>query len=65
MYSCKELQKKETDFLLKELISLRQMQLKLILQKSSGQLKETHTIKQNRRNIARLKTVLAQKKIKV
>lgn len=65
MYSCKELQKKEANFLLKELISLRQMQLKLILQKSSGQMKETHTIKQNRRNIARLKTVLAQKKIKV
>ena len=65
MYSCKELQKKEVDFLLKELISLRQMQLKLIIQKSSGQSKEAHTIRQNRRNIARLKTVLAQKKIKV
>ncbi len=65
MYSCKELQKKEVNFLLKELISLRQMQLKLIMQKASGQLKETHNIKQNRRNIARLKIVLAQKKIKV
>lgn len=65
MYSRKELQKKEVNFLLKELISLRQMQLKLIMQKTSGQLKETHNIKQNRRNIARLKIVLAQKKIKV
>ena len=41
------------------------MQLKLIMQKASEQLKETHSIKQNRRDIARLKTVLAQKEIKV
>ncbi|MEH6448494.1 MAG: 50S ribosomal protein L29 [Oleispira sp.] len=36
-------------------------QFKLRMQKSTGQLGQSHLIKQTRRNIARVKTVLAQK----
>lgn len=63
--SLKELREKDVEALREELITLRQTQLKLTMQKASGQLKETHTIRETRRNIARVKTLLAQQNIKV
>lgn len=36
-------------------------QFKLRVQKATGQLTQTHLLKQSRRDIARIKTVLAQK----
>lgn len=61
----KELREKDASALREELIALRQTQLKLKMQKASGQLKETHQIRQVRRDIARVKTLLAQQNIKV
>lgn len=61
----KELREKDASALREELIALRQTQLKLKMQKASGQLKETHQIRQTRRDIARVKTLLAQQNIKV
>lgn len=63
--SIKELREKDANALREELISLRQAQLKLTMQKATGQLRETHTIREVRRNIARVKTLLAQQNIKV
>lgn len=63
--SMKELREKSVEALREELLSLRQTQLKLTMQKASGQLKETHTIRQTRRDIARVKMLLAQQNIKV
>ncbi|MCY4428415.1 MAG: 50S ribosomal protein L29 [Halieaceae bacterium] len=45
----------------KELLSLREQQFKLRMQKSTAQLGQTHLLKQTRRDIARLKTALAQR----
>lgn len=61
----KKLREKDASALREELIALRQTQLKLKMQKASGQLKETHQIRQTRRDIARVKTLLAQQNIKV
>jgi large subunit ribosomal protein L29 len=36
-------------------------QFKLRMQNAMGQLKESHKIRQTRRNIARVKTIMAQK----
>ena len=36
-------------------------QFKLRMQQATGQLSETHKVKQTRRNIARIKTALTQK----
>lgn len=57
-----ELNNKSADELTKELIQLREEQFKLRMQKSTGQLNQTHLLKQNQKNIARVKTVLSQKK---
>ena len=39
----------------------QEAQFKLRMQQATGQLTETHKVKQTRRNIARLKTVITQK----
>lgn len=57
----KELQEKTTEELNAELLSQLKEQFNLRMQKSTGQMNETHLLKQTRRNIARLKTVLKQK----
>lgn len=59
------LKEKSVDGLREELIALRQAQLKLTMQKASGQLQQTHQIRQVRRDIARVKTLLAQQNVKV
>ena len=63
--SFKELREKSIDELRDELLSLRQTQLKLTMQKTSGQLEQTHQIRQARRDVARIKTLLSQHKVKV
>lgn len=63
--SLKELKEKNVEGLREELIALRQAQLKLTMQKASGQLEQTHQIRQVRRDIARVKTLLAQQNVKV
>ena len=56
---------KDTAGLREELIVLRQMQLKLIMQKAGSNLDKQHQIRQVRRNIARVKTLLRQYNVKV
>ena len=63
--SFKELREKSIDELREELLSLRQTQLKLTMQKTSGQLEQTHQIRQARRDVARIKTLWSQHKVKV
>ena len=45
----------------KQLLELREDQFKLRMQKATGQLGQTHLLKQNQRDIARVKTVLREK----
>ncbi|GHD38644.1 50S ribosomal protein L29 [Parahalioglobus pacificus] len=56
-----ELRDKSVDELNKDLLTLREEQFKLRMQKSTGQLGQTHLLRQNQRDIARVKTVLGQK----
>ena len=61
MAAAKNFQDLSVDELKTELLSELQAQFKLRMQKSTGQLNQTHLLKQTRRNIARIKTVLRQK----
>lgn len=56
-----ELREKSTEELDGELLKLREEQFKLNMQKATGQLGQTHLLQQNRRDIARVKTVLKEK----
>ena len=56
-----ELREKSIEDLNKQLLDLREEQFKLRMQSSTGQLGQTHLLKQNQRDIARVKTVLTQK----
>ena len=56
-----ELREKTVEELNAELITQLQEQFKLRMQASTDQLKQTHLLKQTRRDIARIKTVLQQK----
>ena len=56
-----ELRDKSVEDLNKDLLSLREEQFKLRMQKATGQLAQTHLLRQNQRDIARVKTVLAQR----
>ncbi|MFV0478873.1 MAG: 50S ribosomal protein L29 [Parahaliea sp.] len=56
-----ELREKSAEDLNKQLLTLREEQFKLRMQKSTGQLAQTHLLQQNQRDIARVKTVLKQK----
>jgi large subunit ribosomal protein L29 len=56
-----EMREKSAEDLNKELLTLREEQFKLRMQKSTGQLGQSHLLKQNQRDIARVKTVLTQK----
>ncbi|WP_185232154.1 50S ribosomal protein L29 [Teredinibacter franksiae] len=56
-----ELNGKTAEELSQELLSQLEAQFKLRMQKSTGQLNQTHLMKQSRRDIARIKTVLRQK----
>jgi large subunit ribosomal protein L29 len=56
-----ELRAKSTEDLGKELLTLREEQFKLRMQRVTGQLGQTHLLQQNQRDIARVKTVLTEK----
>lgn len=56
-----DLRDKSVDELNAELLSQLQSQFKLRMQSATGQLNQTHLLKQTRRDIARIKTVLQQK----
>jgi len=56
-----ELRDKSAEDLNKQLLTLREEQFKLRMQKSTGQLGQTHLLKHNQRDIARVKTVLNEK----
>ena len=49
------------DELKTELVTQLESQFKLRMQKNTGQLNQTHLLKQARRDIARVKTALRQK----
>lgn len=59
--SAQELRQKNADDLSKELEALLREQFNLRMQKATGQLSRTHQMKEVRRNIARIKTVLTEK----
>ena len=56
-----ELRAKSSDELTKELLTLREEQFKLRMQRVTGQLGQTHLLQQNQRDIARVKTALTEK----
>ena len=56
-----DLRQKSVEELKAELLGLLREQFNLRIQKSTGQLNQTHTIKPVRRDIARVKTVLNEK----
>ncbi len=56
-----ELREKSADELSAELLKLLESQFKLRMQKTTGQLGQTHLLKQARHDIARVKTVLREK----
>jgi large subunit ribosomal protein L29 len=57
----KDLREKSVDQLQSILGEEQEAQFKLRMQQATGQLTETHKVKETRRNIARLKTVITQK----
>lgn len=58
----KELKNKSAQDIGKHIADLRQEQFNLRMQRGSGQLAQTHQIRNVRKDIARAKTVLGQKK---
>ncbi|MDF7679821.1 50S ribosomal protein L29 [Enterobacteriaceae bacterium ESL0689] len=57
----KELREKNVEELNAELLNLLREQFNLRMQAAGGQLQQTHLLKQVRRNIARVKTLLTEK----
>jgi len=58
-----ELRKKQGAELDNDLVELLKEQFKLRMQQGSGQLARPHLLKQVRRNIARVKTVITETKV--
>lgn len=56
-----ELREKSVEELNQELAKLQEQQFKLRMQASTGQLGQTHRVKETRVSIARVKTVLNEK----
>lgn len=56
-----ELKNKSVEELNKTLLKLREDQFKFVMQKSTSQLGQTHLLKDNKKAIARVKTILTQK----
>ena len=56
-----ELREKETEELYEELLRLRKEQFGLRMQDASGQLGQYHLIKQVKKDIARVKTIIVEK----
>ncbi|UDG81092.1 50S ribosomal protein L29 [Candidatus Hartigia pinicola] len=58
-----ELRKKNVEELQSELLNLLREQFNFRMQVANGQLKQFHLVKQVRRNIARVKTLLTEKRV--
>ena len=56
-----ELREKSVEDLNAELVKLREEQFKLNMQNTTGQLGQTHLLKETRRDIARVKTLISEK----
>ena len=56
-----ELREKSSDDLSQALLTLREAQFKMRMQKAIGELGQTHLLQQNQRDIARVKTLLTEK----
>lgn len=56
-----ELRAKDAKALREELLALRKEQFNLAMQQASGQMPRGHQIRNARKNIARVKTVLAER----
>lgn len=57
-----ELREKSPQELTEELLKLRKEQFNLRMQKASGQLGQPHLLSEARRDIARIKTIMAEKR---
>jgi len=57
-----DLREKSVEELNAELLKLREEQFKWRMQQSTGQLGQSHLLKDTKKDIARVKTVLAEKK---
>jgi large subunit ribosomal protein L29 len=55
-----ELRNKSAEELSQDLLGLLKEQFNLRLRKSTGQLNQSHLLRQNKRDIARIKTVMTQ-----
>ena len=62
MASATEYKEKDEASLTEELLNLRKEQFNLRMQQGAGQMSKPHLFKNVRRDIARVKTVLAEKK---
>ena len=62
MMKAEDLRLKTTDELTDQLASLKKEQFNLRFQKATGQLEKTARIRQVRRDIARVKTIAAQRR---
>ena len=58
-----DLRKKTTEELEKELVTLNKDHFAFRMQQSTGQLAQTHLLSQVKKDIARVKTVLREKKV--
>jgi large subunit ribosomal protein L29 len=63
MVTAKELRAKTREDLKKQLLELRRSQLETRIQKSTEQIANTARIKEDRKAIARIKTILNEKQI--
>jgi len=56
-----EMKEKNVEELNQELLNYKREQFTLRMQKGSGQLTQNHRLKEVRRNVARVKTILTEK----
>lgn len=62
MTSAKDLREKDEAGLKEELLNIRKEQFNLRMQQGAGEMSKPHLFKNARRDIARVKTILAEKK---
>jgi large subunit ribosomal protein L29 len=56
-----ELREKSPDGLREELLAIKREQFNLRMQKATGQESKSHLIREARKNVARIKTILTEK----
>lgn len=60
--SAKDLREKDEAGLKEEIINIRKEQFNLRMQQGAGEMSKSHLFKNARRDVARVKTILAEKK---